>query len=627
MKHRTITAALCAALALPLAALAQTAPQQTSNGGAAASCWTDSNPGTTGTSPTATCTQNAGPIQTAQATGDGSTAVGWQAQSLGQNSVAVGSQAIAQGLDANALGNNASANGPNATAVGDGTATGTSATAINATANGDSAFAAAGGYATMQAIAIGGTATAIGAIAIGGNSQALAGGSVAIAGGQTYVPSAGDPWGSSAPGLGPNFELAIGPNAIAFDQDALAIGRQAAAQAGGAAFGAFAYSGAYSQAFGWSASAGGNYASAFGPLAYAQGNYSVAMGYGSTAGADTAVAIGGSANAGYSYSVALGEASTANRASTVSIGNDGSNGQPVFQRAIANVAAGTYPFDAVNVAQLNAGGSALAAWIGGGASFDAAGSGAFTAPVFVLSNPYTPGSYNSVNGAITALDSAITQVSKQPGPAGAQGPAGPQGPQGPAGNDGAPGATGSAGPQGPAGPAGKDGTNASGGTGTDALAVYYDSTTYADVTLRGENGTTVHNVAGGAAPTDAANVSQITEALQSAKTYTDLRGIDTLNQANAYTDMRVGQLNLRVNYALAAAAANANAAAAVAAQDPSHHNRVAVSDGLASGANAWTAMYQHKGDSGVTWNVSLTGEQGGGSSSERQVGVGIGYSW
>jgi hypothetical protein len=148
------------------------------------------------------------------------------------------------------------------------------------------------------------------------------------------------------------------------------------------------------------------------------------------------------------------------------------------------------------------------------------------------------------------------------------------------------------------------------------------------VTLRDHGGTRVRNVADGVAPTDAANVSQIKEALAAAHAHTDVRSIDTLNRANAYTDIQVGRLNLRVNYALAAAAANANAAAAVAAQDPpSHHNRIAASDGLASGVNAWTLMYQRKGASGVTWNVSLTGEQGGGSSSERQVGIGIGHSW
>jgi len=89
----------------------------------------------------------------------------------------------------------------------------------------------------------------------------------------------------------------------------------------------------------------------------------------------------------------------------------------------------------------------------------------------------------------------------------------------------------------------------------------YDNPNYAAATLQGHSGTRFRNVAAGVAPTDAANVSQIEEAITSAKTYTDLRSIDTLNQANAYTDLRVAGLNARINYALAAATANRRAAA------------------------------------------------------------------
>ena len=643
MNHRTLTAAaVAAAIAFALApqARAQTAPQSTSTGGAAASCWTTTD-GTTGTDPTKTCATNTGAPQDAQATGSGASAFGWMANASGWNSTAVGFQTAASGANASAFGNNAQASGDDATALGFGSAaSGQGSTAIGGTASGANAIAISGNATGTGSTAIaGGAASATNAVALGLYSSAQAAQSFALMGGTTVAPSAGDPGAGGTTGA--NFELAIGPNAWAYDQDALAIGRQAAAQAGGVALGFGANAGAYSQAFGWSAAAAGNYATAFGSLAYAQGNYSVALGYGSTAVADTAVAIGGGAQAGYSYSVALGEASTANRVSTVSVGNDGTDGQPAFTRAIANVSAGAYPTDAVNLAQLNAGGNAIATWFGAGASFNAAGGGAFTAPSFVLTNPYSAGTYNTVAGALAALDNAVTDVSKQPGPQGPQGPAGGSGPQGPAGPQGPTGSTGPVGPAGPqgpqgatgatgpAGPAGTNGKNGTNGSGTtaDPLAVRYDDATDASVTLQGANGTTVRNVAAGVAPTDAANVSQINKALQSAKTYTDIRSVATLNQANAYTDTQVGRLNLRVNYALAAAAANANAAAAVAGQDPTHHNRVAVSDGLASGVNAWTAMYQHKGDSGVTWNVSLTGEQGGGSSSERQVGVGIGYSW
>ncbi|MGH8111043.1 MAG: hypothetical protein ACREPL_03765 [Rhodanobacteraceae bacterium] len=88
------------------------------------------------------------------------------------------------------------------------------------------------------------------------------------------------------------------------------------------------------------------------------------------------------------------------------------------------------------------------------------------------------------------------------------------------------------------------------------------------------------------------------------------------------TNARIGQLDLRVNYALAAVASNANAAAVVAALDPEHHNRVAVRAGESSGVDAATIMYQHRGDSGMTRNASATSGSGG-----AQVGVGVGYSW
>ncbi|MCT7233192.1 hypothetical protein M1747_23355, partial [Salmonella enterica subsp. enterica serovar Oranienburg] len=52
-----------------------------------------------------------------------------------------------------------------------------------------------------------------------------------------------------------------------------------------------------------------------------------------------------------------------------------------------------------------------------------------------------------------------------------------------------------------------------------------------------------HNVAAGTAATDAANVgqvsAQVTQALQTAKTYTDASAQQTLNSANAYTNQAI----------------------------------------------------------------------------------------
>ena len=87
--------------------------------------------------------------------------------------------------------------------------------------------------------------------------------------------------------------------------------------------------------------------------------------------------------------------------------------------------------------------------------------------------------------------------------------------------------------------------NAAGGTYTDTTsaiqaldksALQYDKTATGAVdtsntTLLGVNGTTIHNVAAGVAPTDAANVQQVQNAQSNA-----------INAANAYTNSQVGNL-------------------------------------------------------------------------------------
>ena len=451
-------------------------------------------------------------------------------------------------------------------------------------------------YGGSHAVSIGEqTASAgVGTVAIGPYASATGLGSVAI-GSFEVDPSQTGEYMTVGTASG-DHSIAILGGATAIDSITAGF-MSFASGAGAAAFGSYAY-------------AAGDYDTAVGPYATAMGGYSLAAGEGATASGQSSAAIGAGASSSEAYSVALGGSSVADRALTVSVGSDDATAG--FQRQIANVGAGTMPFDAVNVAQMDAGGQALAAWIGGGAAFSAGGGGAYTAPQFVLTNPYSAGTYGSVGDAITALDGAVSRVG-----GGAQGPAGPQGP---AGADGAQGPVGPQGPTGPQGPAGA-------GVAADELAVHYDDASLDAVTLQGDAGTQVHNVAAGVARTDAANVGQVDEALRVANTYTDLRSVDTLNAANAYTELRVGQLNLRVNYALAAAASNANAAAAVAAQDPANPNRIALADGVASGVHVWTVMYQHRTRHGVTWNASVAGEQGGGSGDNRQIGVGVGFSW
>jgi autotransporter adhesin len=346
---------------------------------------------------------------------------------------------------------------------------------------------------------------------------------------------------------------------------------------------------------------------AFGPGAVAQHN-SMAFGPNSQAWASGGIAIGSGAQVGSmgTGSVAIGQDSVASGSMEVSVGDTGE------ERRITNMAAGLSNTDAMNIAQFNDGAAAIASWLGGGAEYSTGLSGSFSQPTFNIQGI----GYRDVASAFAAVDFDISDLYSRI----ATPTAGTPGPQGPAGKDGSPGP---AGPQGPQGPAG-----VSGGAGTDPLAVHYDSSTSAAVTLQGAHGTQIRNVAAGNAGTDATNVDQLQEALRSAKNYTDIRMADTLVQANQYTDIRIGQLSQRVDYALAAASASAQAAAAIAGSDPNNHNRVAAGFGSANGAGAWNVTYQHTTQSRAwAWNVGVTGEQGGGSSSDRQIGGGVSFSW
>jgi autotransporter adhesin len=336
--------------------------------------------------------------------------------------------------------------------------------------------------------------------------------------------------------------------------------------------------GSSSIAIGSSAQATGDGSVALGAQAFATSKHSIAIGTASTAGFDNCLALGFGSACTSTYQVAVGS--------------------PYLLRTLSFVAPGIAPTDAVNVGQL----TSTLAMLGGGAGLDANGNP--VAPMYVLTNPYTPGSYSTVGDALTALDTAIGDVNKQPGPVGPQGPQGNTGPEG---------------------PAGKDGTDVT-GSGTDPLAVHYDSASESEVTLQGANGTTIHNLAAGVAPTDAADVAQIQEALQSARNYTDLKAVATLSQANAYTDLAVGGLNDKINAARASASAEANLAGTYAGADPRSPNRMATAIGNFGNRNAMALGYQHvsvQSRNRWTWNASATLDSAGRSS----VGAGFGFSW
>jgi len=338
-------------------------------------------------------------------------------------------------------------------------------------------------------------------------------------------------------------------------------------------------------------------------------------------GAQFGVALGYGAHVEASNCIAIGSGSTCTRPNSVDIGYGN------LQRVLGGLLPGVLSTDAVNVGQV----TPLALALGGGAGYDANGN--FVSPEYVLTNPYTAGNYFTVGDAITALDKAIADVQSTPGPQGPAGPAGPQGPQGSQGNTGPKGDTGSQGPAGPQGPAG-DGNGGS----NDPLAVHYDDAKLDSVTLgRQPNGNgnqtanavggpvIVHNLAPGVAGTDAANVNQVQEALASANTYTDIKSAQVLNEANAYTDWRVGQLDGRIKRAIAMGTAQAQMVATYAGADPSSANRVAVGTGWEGGYGAMAVGYQHvsvETKHRITWNVGASISGGDGS-----VGGGVGFSW
>ncbi|MFM0417548.1 YadA-like family protein [Paraburkholderia aromaticivorans] len=187
---------------------------------------------------------------------------------------------------------------------------------------------------------------------------------------------------------------------------------------------------------------------------------------------------------------------------------------------VHNMANGLVASDGMNLGQ----GQALATALGGGAAFNSL-TGTLVAPSY----PFTTGqTFNNVGSALANLDarvaantSAISTLQTTAG---------------------TPGATGATGPQGPAG------QNATGGNGTDALAVHYTDGSKTSVDVGGAG---IHNLATGTARTDAANTGQVQDAQAAAESYTNTVANQTLTSANNYTNQQVSgfqnQLNTQQN--------------------------------------------------------------------------------
>ncbi|WP_408733030.1 YadA family autotransporter adhesin, partial [Burkholderia cenocepacia] len=256
----------------------------------------------------------------AVATGTGSIAVGPASSATADFATAIGQKAGA-GQGAAAIGYQASASGTRSVAMGFGAHTNMSSDSV-----------ALGSYSSADGAA---------ALALGTSSRAAQG------------------------------SVAAGYAAIARATDSIAVGRNAQAGAG------------------------------------TVGGGSIAIGADSSTWYQGNVAIGRGAAVKQTSAVALGMDSVADRANTVSVGraevkNDkGEVTTPAINRQVVNVAAGTQATDATNVGQLTAAVNAL----GGDAKLDAA-TGAVTGPTYDLANG---GKQTTVGGALSALDTATTK--------------------------------------------------------------------------------------------------------------------------------------------------------------------------------------------------------------------------
>jgi autotransporter adhesin len=473
--------------------------------------------------------------------GHGATAIGLDNVAEGAGAVAVGNASRAFGTNTIAIGDAAIADADSAIAIGSGSHATLNATALGVSAQANGQYSTSLGYISQAqgnfstavgqfAQAMSENATAIGAGAYATSAYATAIGTQAQATNfwTTAVGQGALATGEYATALGRDAHAefsratAVGVAARTSGDNATAVGTDASAAEGAAAFGRDA------KADGFGASAMGTGATASGTSSVAVGNasksssfLSVAVGAGAEAGSDgfTSTALGALSKATALQSVALGTNSVSDRDYTVSIGN------ATVQRQLVNLAAGTTDTDAVNLSQLYP----LTNALGGGASY---AGGMFTAPTYVIQGS----NYNDVGAAFTAVDGRITDLyGRIDGAGGVEGPTGPQGPEGP---------TGPSGPQGPKGDTGDTGPQGSEGpAGGGPRVVTYDQDAGDTLTLKGENGTVVSNVADGMATTDAVNKGQMdagdASTLQSAKTYTDTTATQTVKTANAYTDARM----------------------------------------------------------------------------------------
>ncbi|MFZ3388311.1 YadA-like family protein [Buttiauxella gaviniae] len=269
----------------------------------------------------------------ASASGTNSTAIGNTATATGANSVALGDKAKANSTDSMAMGESATATGADTIAIGH-NSTANSAAAAGAIALGTNSKAifdgavAIGTDATstkLNSIAIGRSTVSSGdsSVVIGDQTKVEAGGGIAIGGGSKVTANGktGMALGWYATSDGES-STAIGNESVSSGQDSIAMGRKAQATSINAyALGAQAVaSGTYSTAVGSQAQSTEAYAIALGDSAAASSSYAMAFGQGSTASANYATGLGFKSVAAGMSSVALGASAKAFNREDIAIG-------------------------------------------------------------------------------------------------------------------------------------------------------------------------------------------------------------------------------------------------------------------------------------------------------------------
>ena len=340
----------------------------------------------------------------AQAAGDFAVAVGTGAQAVISNSIAIGKNASVNEDTASVAAVNGATKGEGSVAIGANTkASGTNATAVGQASNAYGQNSFAGGQSSK---ALGKSSVAVGdgaianqdsATAIGAYSQSTAAGATAL-GFNTRATASGT--------------VAAGRNSKATSNNALALGNEADAQKDDTI------------AIGYNAQATQNRAVAFGKNAKATAGDTFALGDSAKASVGNAIAFGKNANAAHAGSIALGansatEAAVQTTSATVgglTFGNFAGNapestlsiGTAGKERTITNVAAGRISdssTDAVNGSQLYATqnvmnniGTTAVGVLGGNAAI--ANNGTIT-----MSNIGGTGA-STIDGAISAINNA-----------------------------------------------------------------------------------------------------------------------------------------------------------------------------------------------------------------------------